>query len=148
MWISISEASRNWGISRTTIHKKIKAKHLSKDENGLIDPAEMSRVFGSPRTKQKSVQNNLNNQKMNSTEQRWTDNTLQQEIFILREKLAMECKLRERAEQQANELKTMLERSENRIDELLKNINELSCWIKLLETPQKAEKRRKWFWIF
>lgn len=39
----------------------------------------------------------------------------------------MECKLRERAEQQANELKTMLERSENRIDELLKNINELSC---------------------
>jgi hypothetical protein len=49
--LSISKASVTWGVSRTTIHKKIKAGQLSKLANGAIDTSEMIRVFGEPKLK-------------------------------------------------------------------------------------------------
>lgn len=49
--LSISKASVTWGVSRTTIHKKIKAGQLSKLVNGTIDTSEMIRVFGEPNLK-------------------------------------------------------------------------------------------------
>lgn len=51
MELSISKASVTWGVSRTTIHKKIKAGQLSKLANGTIDTSEMIRVFGEPHLK-------------------------------------------------------------------------------------------------
>jgi hypothetical protein len=46
--LSISKASLDWKVSRTTIHKKIKSGQLSKQVNGTIDTSEMFRVFGEP----------------------------------------------------------------------------------------------------
>lgn len=83
----------------------------------------MYQVFGKPKQKP----NNPNAAPTDRTEQNRTNTDLQQEILILREKLDFERTLREHSEQQTAELKTMLARSESRIDELLKSVNELSC---------------------
>ena len=113
MWISISEASRNWGISRTTIHAKIKQKILSKGENGLLDPAEISRVFGSPKIKPKNLHNVQNK-----------ENTLHSTLKELFEKqLDYERKLREQAEKRADEYKEKLTQAEKRLDEVLQQMN-------------------------
>lgn len=53
MPITISEVSKKWGITRVTIYKKIKQGKLSRLENGLIDIAEVVRVFGEPSVSKK-----------------------------------------------------------------------------------------------
>ena len=134
MWISISEASRNWGISRTTIHAKIKQKILSKGENGLLDPAEISRVFGSPKTKPKNLYNVQNK-----------ENTLNSTLKELFEKqLDYERKLREQAEKRADEYQEKLTQAEKRLDEVLQQMNNLTDTVKLLQAPP----RKKFLGIF
>lgn len=49
--MNISQASKQWGISRTTIYAKIKARELTKTPQGEIDPSEMIRVFGHAKQK-------------------------------------------------------------------------------------------------
>lgn len=49
MLITVSDASKKWGVARTTIYRKIKNGKLSQS-NGRIDHAEMIRVFGEPST--------------------------------------------------------------------------------------------------
>jgi hypothetical protein len=51
MEISITKAGQEWGISRVTLHKKIKDGLLSKQPNGTLDTSEMLRVFGEPKVK-------------------------------------------------------------------------------------------------
>ncbi len=54
--ISISEAARRWGVSRQTIHNKIKSGELSVSGHGQVkagqakklDIAELQRVLGNP----------------------------------------------------------------------------------------------------
>lgn len=48
MAITISEVSKKWGVTRATIYKKIKQGKLSRLDNGLIDIAEVVRIFGEP----------------------------------------------------------------------------------------------------
>lgn len=135
MWISISEARRNWDVSRTTIHNKIKQKLLSKNESGLIDPAEMSRVFGKPKTKL----NKLNT--LHKTDQ-WT--ALNSQIWLLEQALQFE---QERTKDLQNRLTEATERiyaQEKQIFELLATIKDLSQGIKRLEAP----KRKKILGIF
>ena len=48
MQITVSDASKSWGITRQTIYKKIKQGKLSQLHNKKIDVAEMVRVFGEP----------------------------------------------------------------------------------------------------
>lgn len=135
MWISISEASRNWGVSRTTIHTKIKQKLLSKNENGLLDPAEISRVFGSPKKKP----NTLNT--LHKTDQ-WT--ALNSQIWLLEQALQFEQQRTQDLQNHLNEAKARLERQEKQIFELLATIKDLSQGIKRLEAP----KRKKFLGIF
>ncbi len=47
MLLTIAEASRRWGVARTTIYRKIKNGSLSAT-NGKVDHAEMVRCFGEP----------------------------------------------------------------------------------------------------
>lgn len=135
MWISISEASRNWGVSRTTIHTKIKQKLLSKNENGLLDPAEISRVFGSPKKKP----NTLNT--LHKTDQ-WT--ALNSQIWLLEQALQFEQQRTQDLQNRLTEAKARLERQEQQIFELLATIKDLSQGIKHLEAP----KRKKFLGIF
>lgn len=134
MWISITEASKNWGVSRTTIHAKINKKLLSKDENWLIDPAEMSRIFWKPKKKKvvlNSVQNALN-------EHNWTE-----EKNLLQQQLEFEQRLRLEAEKRVSEWKDRAERAEQREQHLLQQMNNLTETMKLPEAPKL--KKAKWF---
>lgn len=140
MWISISEASRNLGVSRTTIHTKIKQKLLSKNKNGLLDPAEISRVFGSPKKKL----NTLNT--LHKTDQ-WT--VLNSQIWLLEQALHFEQERNKDLQNHLTEAKTHLERQEQQIFELLATIKDLSQGIKRLEAPpQTLPKRKKFLGIF
>jgi hypothetical protein len=47
MLLSIAEASRRWGVARTTIYRKMKNGSLSAT-NGKVDHVEMVRCFGEP----------------------------------------------------------------------------------------------------
>jgi len=48
MAITIQEIQKQWGISRATVYKHIKAGKLSRLENGLVDLSEVLRVYGEP----------------------------------------------------------------------------------------------------
>jgi predicted DNA-binding protein YlxM (UPF0122 family) len=55
MEISIAEAAERWGVSRQYIYRKIKSGQLSKLNAGTIDTSELLRVFGEPKSQNKST---------------------------------------------------------------------------------------------
>lgn len=125
--MNISQASKQWGISRTTIYAKIKARELTKTPQGEIDPSEMIRVFG-------------------HAKQKWTPSKIQQSTTqntLLEQALQFEQQRTQDLQNHLNEAKTRLERQEKQIFELLATIKDLSQGIKRLEAP----KRKKLFGI-
>ncbi len=48
MAITIQEIQKQWGISRATVYKHIKSGKLSRLPDGLVDVAEVLRVYGEP----------------------------------------------------------------------------------------------------
>jgi predicted transcriptional regulator len=48
MAITIQEIQKQWGVSRATIYKHIKAGKLSRLGDGLVDITEVLRVYGEP----------------------------------------------------------------------------------------------------
>lgn len=44
--ITVTQASKDFNISRNTLYKKIKQGHLTKDSNGLLDVNDLIRVIG------------------------------------------------------------------------------------------------------
>lgn len=52
--INISQASKKFNVSRNTLYKYIKAGKLTKDSEGLVDTADMIRLFSSHATSQSS----------------------------------------------------------------------------------------------
>ena len=48
MAITIQEIQKQWGVSRATVYKHIKAGKLSRLANGLVDLSEVLRVYGEP----------------------------------------------------------------------------------------------------
>lgn len=118
--LSISRASVTWGVSRTTIHKKIKAGQLSKLANGTIDASEMIRVFGEPnvRVDRKSPVHVVNE--------------------VHPDKLL---------EQRIKHLESSLSESKEREAWLQNQVGNLTDTIKLLDAP-KAPKNRAWVaWV-
>ena len=63
MNISVSEASKKWGVSRTTIYKKIDDRELSKNSDKKIDTTEILRVFGNLPSAARTKQNGKNVQR-------------------------------------------------------------------------------------
>jgi hypothetical protein len=114
--LSISKASVTWGVSRTTIHKKIKTGQLSKLANGTIDTSEMVRVFGEPNVKID------------------TANSVQVVSEVHPDKLL---------EQRVRHLETSLSESKERETWLQNQVGNLTDTIKLLDAP-KAPKNRSW----
>lgn len=55
MAITISEVSKKWGVTRATIYKKIRQGKLSRLDSGLVDVAEVVRVFGEPSVSKKTI---------------------------------------------------------------------------------------------
>jgi predicted transcriptional regulator len=50
MAITIQEIQKQWGVSRATIYKHIKAGKLSRLADGLVDVSEVIRVYGEPKS--------------------------------------------------------------------------------------------------
>jgi hypothetical protein len=118
--LSISKASVTWGVSRTTIHKKIKTGQLSKLANGTIDTSEMIRVFGEPHVKVDSTP------------------TVQVVSEVHPDKLL---------EQRIRHLETSLSESKERETWLQNQVGNLTDTIKLLDAP-KTPKSRPWVtWV-
>jgi hypothetical protein len=117
--LSISKASVAWGVSRTTIHKKIKAGQLSKLANGTIDTSEMIRVFGEPNLKVDSAQ------------------PVQVVNEVHPDKLL---------EQRIKHLETSLSESKEREAWLQSQVGNLTDTIKLLDAPKapKIAKNNHW----
>jgi hypothetical protein len=114
--LSISKASVTRGVTRTTIHKKIKTGQLSKLANGTIDTSEMVRVFGEPNVKID------------------TANSVQVVSEVHPDKLL---------EQRVRHLETSLSESKERETWLQNQVGNLTDTIKLLDAP-KAPKNRSW----
>ena len=114
--LSISKASVTWGVSRTTIHKKIKTGQLSKLANGTIDTSELIRVFGEP------------NLKVDSTPPVQVVNEVHPDKLL---------------EQRIRHLETSLSESKERETWLQSQVGNLTDTIKLLDAP-KIPKRRPW----
>jgi hypothetical protein len=118
--LSISKASTIWGVSRTTIHKKIKTGQLSKLANGTIDTSEMIRVFGEPHVKVDSTK------------------SVQVVSEVHPDKLL---------EQRIRHLETSLSESKEREAWLQSQVGNLTDTIKLLDAP-KTPKNRSWVgWV-
>ncbi len=81
MLISISEASKRWGVARTTIYRNIKNGKLS-PTSGKIDHTEMVRCFGEPslRKKQSSLQDDVLQQRADTLQKRV--DTLERDIAV------------------------------------------------------------------
>jgi hypothetical protein len=125
MQITISEASKAWGVARVTIYKKINQGKLSQLGNKKIDVAEMVRVFGEKKTKV-NVQENVS-----------THNHLQsvQDAFLLEKIKILEENLR-----QANERERQAKDRENWLQD---QVGKLSDTVKLLQAPPKEEASHK-----
>ena len=54
MAITIQEIQKQWGVSRATVYKHIKAGKLSHLADGLVDASEVLRVYGEPSKNTKS----------------------------------------------------------------------------------------------
>ena len=68
MNISVTEAAKEWNVSRTTIYQKVNNGELSRTADKKIDITEMLRVFGEPVSKERTEQslNNPDNTHLNS----------------------------------------------------------------------------------
>lgn len=79
--ISISQAARDFKVSRNSIYKKINSGQLTKDSEGLVDTSDLLRVFSSSTSKQQSstVSDNSEIQVIGHREQ-----LLQQEVDKLK----------------------------------------------------------------
>ena len=124
MEISITKASQEWGISRVTLHKKIKEGLLSKQANGTLESSEMLRVFGEPKPKVNSeLDVNL-----------YRD--LQPEIATLHLKI-------QHLESDLQSQKELTKKGEERETWLQNQVGNLTDTIKLLDAP-KAKNHATW----
>lgn len=132
--MNILQASKAWGVARSTIYAKINAWELKKTPQGDIDPSEMIRVFGHAKTKKDSLDNT----------QKYT--TLHPQNTLLEQALNFEQEKNKDLQNRLTEVKTRLDRQEQQILELLATIKDLSQGIKRLEAPKSEATPRKKFW--
>lgn len=112
MQITIKELQTQWGVARSTVYKHIKQGLISRLDNGLIDVAEVVRVYGEPsQTTQRNIKKSV------------IDNT---ETAILKEKIAF--------------LEAQLAQAEKREEWLKGQVETAQETIKLLEHKQSQKK--------
>ena len=115
MAITIQEIQKQWGVSRATVYKHIKAGKLSRLADGLVDLSEVLRVYGEP------SKNTVRYKKTSAVESQ--DNTL------LIEKIAF--------------LESQLAQAEKREEWLRGQVETAQETIKLLEHKQPSAQPSK-----
>jgi predicted transcriptional regulator len=112
MAITIQEIQKQWGVSRATIYKHIKAGKLSRLADGLVDITEVLRVYGEPKS---DTQRDKPSSVVDT-----------QETKLLLEKIAF--------------LESQLSQAEKREDWLKGQVEKAQETIQLLEYKQPAKK--------
>ena len=112
MAITIQEIQKQWGVSRATIYKHIKAGKLSRLADGLVDITEVLRVYGEPKS---DAQRDKPSSVVDT-----------QETKLLLEKIAF--------------LESQLSQAEKREDWLKGQVEKAQETIQLLEYKQPAKK--------
>lgn len=137
MNITITQASKDFEVARSTIYKKAKNGDLSRNDDGTIDVAEMVRVFGEPKKTTPTTDNE-------DIENTVVDNktTLQnQEIEFLRKQLSDK-------EQQLDDYKHQLNRLTDNLDKANETIQDFTK-LRLIEQQQIVPiqpKKSWWKW--
>lgn len=151
MNISVSEASKRWGISRTTIYKKIDDGELSRNSDKKIDTTEMLRVFGNPPNNERTEQHKKNVQRTP------VNSDSVQENVQLKHQLEIEKLKNFHLQQQVDYHKKLVEDYQKQIEQLSKSLDKANASIqdfaqtKLLEmksslstdTELKSEQKTK-----
>ncbi|MFH3926979.1 plasmid replication DNA-binding protein [Acinetobacter baumannii] len=114
--ITVTQASKDFNVSRNTLYKKIKQGHLTKDANGLLDVNDLIRVIGvhTENTHKNVTLNNIDVQSVNS------DTQLQQaknEIEQLKQLLAQREIFINQLQQQIADLRLDKEQLYNQINQ-------------------------------
>ena len=123
MNISVSEASKRWGVSRTTVYKKIDDGELSRNSDKKIDTTEMLRVFGNPPNTERTEQNE-------KTVQRTPVNSEPvQENVQLKHQLEIEKLKNVHLQQQLAHHKQLVENYQKQIEQLSKSLDKANASI-------------------
>jgi chromosome segregation ATPase len=109
--ITITQASKDFGISRNTVYKKVRQGLLTQDSEGLVDVNDLIRVIGSqPRTS--ITDDTMNTKNVNSV-----NRELQYEIEQLKQLLTMKEILINQLQQQVSDLRVDKEQLYNQINQ-------------------------------
>ncbi|EPA9109016.1 hypothetical protein IC798_19080 (plasmid) [Acinetobacter seifertii] len=114
--ITVTQASKDFNISRNTLYKKIKQGHLTKDSNGLLDVNDLIRVIGA-HTESTSKNVTLNTSDIQSVS---SDTQLQQaksEVEQLKQLLAQKEIFINQLQQQIADLRQDKEQLYNQINQ-------------------------------
>lgn len=132
MEITVSEASKSWGITRQTIYKKIRQGKLSQLANKKIDVAEMVRVFGEPSVNKATQKKVINDTGLYGLQ----EERLQEKIRFLEDSL-----------RQAQERERLFQEREQWLQN---QVERLTDTVKLLEfkKPDRDEKKGLWGRLF
>ena len=118
MAITIQEIQKQWGVSRATVYKHIKAGKLSRLADGHVDLSEVLRVYGEPKK-------NTGRDKQEIA----VDNVDSQENKLLLDKIAF--------------LESQLAQAEKREEWLKGQVETAQATIKLLEHKQPSAQPSK-----
>lgn len=109
--ITITQASKDFGVSRNTLYKKVRQGLLTQDSEGLVDVNDLIRVIGSqPRT-------SISVDTMNTTNVNSVNRELQHEIEQLKQLLTMKEILINQLQQQVLDLRVDKEQLYNQINQ-------------------------------
>ena len=109
--INITQASKDFGISRNTLYKKVRQGLLTQDSEGLLDVNDLIRVIGS-QAKTTVSSDIVNTENVNSV-----NRELQHEIEQLKQLLAMKEILINQLQQQVSDLRLDKEQLYNQINQ-------------------------------
>lgn len=109
--INITQASKDFGVSRNTLYKKVRQGLLTQDSEGLLDVNDLIRVIGS-QAKKSIGDDTMNTENVNSV-----NRELQHEIEQLKQLLAMKEILINQLQQQVSDLRQDKEQLYNQINQ-------------------------------
>lgn len=123
MNISVTKASKEWGVSRTTIYQKINDGELSRTADKKIDTSELFRVFGEPASEKRTEQLEDNQKNTHS------NSNFVQSCTVLEHQLELERLKNEHLHQQINDQKQLIEICQQQISHLNKTLEKANASI-------------------
>jgi chromosome segregation ATPase len=109
--VNITQASKDFRVSRNTLYKKVRQGLLTQDSEGLLDVNDLIRVIGS-QAKKSIGDDTVNTENVNSV-----NRELQHEIEQLKQLLAMKEILINQLQQQVSDLRLDKEQLYNQINQ-------------------------------